>query len=242
MKVLWGNMDNPRRLANFLMRSRSGAELWHRCKVRNIAKVSAAILSIEWVSGAPASEWPLPSLWYFRTEYHSVRSDVSALERGLHLRILSGSIRRNDDLNSRPITIRLSACQLRRFQLLRERKTPSLLTRMTERKGERLCLGIFNVRSLYKKVPRRRSTYVKIPIDANMTHKFSRDGRGSNVGDIIEKNTPLLTITFQVNKSMLLCRLLMIPRPLYPSYTRSSLLYRKLIEVLLKIYSQVILV
>lgn len=65
-------------------------------------------------------------------------------------------------VNSRAITIHASFAD---FNFCERAKLEA--TRMIERKGERLCWG-FNVKFLYKKVPRRRSTYVKF--QSTQTH------------------------------------------------------------------------
>lgn len=178
------------------MRSRSGAELRHRGKVRNIAKVSAEILSIERVSAERAGFGMSFTLGMTFPEYHTKEGVASAN----NLRLDSTQRRLKLAPDYYPL-VRLPAFV--DFNFCESAKTPSPLTRMAEREGERLCLGTFNVRSLYKKVPRRRSTYVEIPIDANMTHKFSRDGRGSAISS--RKISLCFAITFQVNKPMLLC-------------------------------------
>lgn len=136
------SMDNPRRLANFLMRSRFGAELWHRCKVRNIAKVSAAILSIERVSGALGFGMAF-TVRYFR--WIGVSLGLLRRERS-RKRVTSPNTLRIDSSTQRlklspdyyPV-IRLPASPTSNFC---ERAKLESTTRMTERKGERLCLGI----------------------------------------------------------------------------------------------------
>lgn len=89
-------------------------------------------------------------------------------------------------------------------------------TRMIERKGERLYWG-FNVKSLYKKVPRRRSTYVKFQ---SKTWHINPRATDANLTSAIpsEKNTPLVTITFQVNKSIRYCTCYWWSRSLYSSF------------------------
>lgn len=162
------------------------------------------------------------TLGYFRRiEYHLVRSDVSDFERRLHLRIFTRSIR----VNSRAITIRGSFadsnfCERAKLEA----------TRVIERKGERLCWE-FNVKSLYTKVPRRRSTYVKF--QSTQTWDINLSSASLTLA-ISSRKISLYDYTPSQQVDTLLYMLLMIPFTLFILAHR----YCKLMAVVLKIHSR----
>lgn len=114
-------------------------------------------------------------------------------------------------VNSRAITICVSFVD---FNFCESAKLEA--TRMIEWKGERLYWR-FNVKSLYKKVPRRRSTYVKFQSKTWHINPRATDA-GLTSAIPSEKNTPLVTITFQVNKSIRYCTCYWWSRSLYSSF------------------------